>query len=105
MSWTGDHPAQCKLGCLKDGGKNGVRRDKPHMKLVTEGVPIPKANCFVNTLPRPTMSTDDDIDRVHENVGYDGVFDVDYNSDQDDGFEDGVNDDGDGFSHTQQEAT
>lgn len=26
MLWTGDHPAQCKVGCLKDGGYGACRR-------------------------------------------------------------------------------
>lgn len=26
--WTGDHPAQCKVGCLKLGGYGGCRRHK-----------------------------------------------------------------------------
>lgn len=37
MLWTGDHPAQSKLGLLKDGGKNGCRRDRPHTKKVSGG--------------------------------------------------------------------
>ncbi|MCO5607388.1 hypothetical protein L7F22_061584 [Adiantum nelumboides] len=32
----GDHPAQCKLGQLKDGGKSFCRRDKAHVTLVEE---------------------------------------------------------------------
>ncbi|MCO5595320.1 hypothetical protein L7F22_049361 [Adiantum nelumboides] len=36
MLCTGDHPAQCKLGQLKDGGKSFCRRDKAHVTLVEE---------------------------------------------------------------------
>ncbi|MCO5602802.1 hypothetical protein L7F22_056941 [Adiantum nelumboides] len=36
MLCTGDHPAQCKLGQLKDGGKSFCRRDKAHIALVEE---------------------------------------------------------------------
>lgn len=42
MSWTRDHLSQCKFGRLKDGGKNGCRRDKPPMKKVTKGLTISK---------------------------------------------------------------
>ncbi|MCO5603203.1 hypothetical protein L7F22_057350 [Adiantum nelumboides] len=36
MLCIGDHPAQCKLGQLKDGGKSFCRRDKAHVTLVEE---------------------------------------------------------------------
>ncbi|MCO5612716.1 hypothetical protein L7F22_066985 [Adiantum nelumboides] len=37
MVWTGDHPAQCKLGLFKVGGKDGCRRDRVHAERVNSG--------------------------------------------------------------------
>lgn len=35
MMVSGDHPAQCKIGLFKDGGKEGCRRDKVKAELDT----------------------------------------------------------------------
>ncbi|MCO5583086.1 hypothetical protein L7F22_036993 [Adiantum nelumboides] len=70
--------------------------------FLLDGVFI-RPNCVVKALPRPTISIDDDIVCVHESFGYPGV-DY-YDRDQDNEFEDGVNDDDDGLSHSEQEAT
>ena len=37
MMVTGDHPAQCKIGCFKEGGKSFCRRDKAKATLEVEG--------------------------------------------------------------------
>ncbi|MCO5573292.1 hypothetical protein L7F22_027061 [Adiantum nelumboides] len=50
----GDHPAQCKLGQLKDGGKSFCRRDKAHVTLVEEAHGVNMADAESLILPIPT---------------------------------------------------